>query len=144
MTTPDNAADWAELERLTTQNGERYDRLAKAGARVDGVGEHYLISMLEALLGAATLNGIPLLMSAKLAHERWLVDQLAGAERSYASVMEARAKHEEMQRQEAIRRGQPAPLPSTAGTPTLKNAALIGSLVAKADAKALRNPGGKK
>ena len=127
----------AELDRLSEQNKGALARVQALGARVDGMGEHYIITMLETLLGAATLNGMPLLSAAKLAHERWMVDALAAAERTAQSAVDARAKWEAQQRAEAIRRGAPSSVPP-GPQPVLKNADFLNRAVAKTDAQAKR------
>ena len=130
-------AEWDELTKLSEANRARYDALAKQGARIDGMDTHYLICLMETLLRLARgpEGPIDVLTPAKLEHERWVKGQLEDAERSVASVMEARAKHEEQMRQEAIRRGQVPPPPGAPPAPTVKNAALLHSLAARGDPK---------
>jgi hypothetical protein len=134
----DELSEIAELDRLSEQNKAALARVQALGARVDGMGEHYIITMLETLLGAATLNGMPLLSAAKLAHERWMVDALAATERTAQSAVDARAKWEAQQRAEAIRRGAPSSVVPPGPAPVLKNADFLNRAVAKTDAQAKR------
>ena len=131
MSTPEQELDqYAELLQLQEKNQALYNRLAAAGARVDGMNEHYVVTLLETLLGTAVVD---LLTPAKLVHERWLVGQLEAAERTYQSVVEARAEHERRQREEAIRRGAPATTPA-GPRPALKNV-VLGQAVERTDSK---------
>jgi hypothetical protein len=135
MNTPEQELnDIAELSRLAEENGAKAAKLRENGAQISEAGWHYVICLLETLLATSPID---LLLPAKLAHERWMAEQLAAAERSYASVMAARAEHERRQREEAIRRGAPATTPA-GPQPALKNADLLHRMAAKTDAKAKR------
>jgi hypothetical protein len=130
MNTPEQELnDIAELSALTEANGALAAKLRANGAQISESGWHYVICLLETLLATSPVD---LLLPAKLAHERWMAEQLAGAERSYESVIKARAEHERRQREEAIRRGAPSAVPTP--QPTLKNADLLHRMVAKTDA----------
>ena len=135
MNTPEQELnDIAELSRLAEENGAKAAKLRENGAQISEGGWHYVICMLETLLATSPVD---LLLPAKLAHERWMAEQLAAAERSYESVIKARAEHERRQREEAIRRGAPATTPA-GPQPALKNADFLSRVVAKTDAQAKR------
>jgi hypothetical protein len=66
--------DWQELNK---NNAGRLQRLAQQGTQVQGLGDQYVITMLEALLGDR-------LDEARLAHELKVADQLDSIEKQSA------------------------------------------------------------
>lgn len=99
-----------ELEHLINENGERMAKLMQAGARLGGITEHYIVSLLETLLAAV---GPDALVAGKLMHERWLQPQLDQAEATHKEMLAAAATERERRQQaaneEAIKRGMPLP-----------------------------------
>jgi hypothetical protein len=80
---------------LSERNAARMADLMRQGARVNGVAEHYVVSLLEIVVNAC---GEGALVAAKLAHERWLSPQLDQAEATYRDMKSKAA-------QEGIRMG---------------------------------------
>jgi hypothetical protein len=109
-----------ELAQLAAANTKRMAELMTAGARVAGIGEHYLISLLEMVLSYC---GPDALVSAKLAHERWLVPQLDQAE---ATFREMRSKAA----QEGLRLGM---RPAEPGAPQVRDNDLLQRMVQRTD-----------
>jgi hypothetical protein len=66
-----------EWETLNASNLERLQRLAKMGTVVQGLGDQYVATMLEVLLGDR-------LEEARLLHERKVADQLDSIEQQAA------------------------------------------------------------
>jgi hypothetical protein len=66
-----------EWETLNKTNAERLQRLAQQGTIVQGLGDQYMVTMLELLLG----DRLP---EARLAHELKVADQLDSIEKQSA------------------------------------------------------------
>lgn len=66
-----------EHEQLHADNGDRLKRLVAGGHQVNGLVEHYMISLLEHLVG----DYLPLV---KVDYERWVAEQLTAVESALA------------------------------------------------------------
>jgi len=131
VSTPETElSDIAELDQLATANREHLARIEQAGHTIQNAATHYIICLLESLLASSTID---LLTKPKLDHERWMAAQLDAADRSIASVAEARRQHQEAMNREAIKRGAPTSVPGP--QPVLKNADLLSKMVARTDPK---------
>jgi len=110
-----------ELALLAATNTKRMAELMKAGARLDGVDVHYMVSLIEMVLSYC---GRDALTAAKLAHERWLVPQLDQAEATYAEMKSKAAR-------EGIRLGM---APAQPGAPQVRDHDLLRRMVDRTDA----------
>jgi hypothetical protein len=109
-----------ELQMLAERNAARMAELMRAGAKVQGVMEHYILTLLEVVVGAC---GEGALVAAKLAHERWLSPQLDQAEATYRDMRSKAA-------QEGIRLGM---RPAQPGAPQVKEYETLRNMVDKTD-----------